>query len=385
MRIWHLALFLLLTFLWLHIPWHRKKERFFLRPLVFRYGNEIVLAFSPKLSREIVFHIPAPDHSFAQCLRFSPQGEIASRFELPPPELVFPDGKKERRSSHRGYLTHPHDGQYFLWYPAIGNRILVFDRDGKLLWEKRESRYLLASPQGNYILAVSGDHSRFEVLTPAWESVVEAEGLLFTHFQFSLDKKESWLCASSLGTGIVLADLVHKKIITIPQKALIKSLYCNFKENYILLQEMHHENEKYIETLTQLFYKASERDMNFNNEILLTHEPTPASWLFAPITNDYFAVFLPRQDNPTLAKLLILKKNSKPREVAVSQELPLAEIRLYSFPLGLVFHTRHYLGFLDEEGITGLYRRKEIISVQQEELNLFLADVHSFSFFETQR
>ncbi|RME89334.1 MAG: hypothetical protein D6767_08600, partial [Candidatus Hydrogenedentota bacterium] len=130
------------------------------------------------------------------------------------------------QSPANGYLTYPKDGSYFLWYPVLGNRVIFYDASGNQLWEKQESRYLQASPNGDVILAAAGDESRVHLLNPSLEKIADVEGLLHIYHRFLIQpKKQTALCAIFLGGTIAyLAEKSEKYFL---ENRIIKSGTCN--------------------------------------------------------------------------------------------------------------------------------------------------------------
>lgn len=84
-----------------------------------------------------------------------------------------------------GYLSYPSGGDYFVWFPKLGNQVLFFDSQGKFLWTKKSSHYLQALPSGQWLIAAAGDHSRVFILHPDLKERLSAEGTIMVKYDVS--------------------------------------------------------------------------------------------------------------------------------------------------------------------------------------------------------
>lgn len=152
----------------------------------------------------------------------------------------FPDFSDiSSKKSTNGYVTYPDSFSYFIWYPKIGNNILFFDQNLNLLWSKRESRYIKVFPDGNYLLVISGDQSKFEILDIEMSSFFSYSGLLLTHYQlFSSQSKlsQKWnACFAFLNGDILLIDTHSQVSYLYHHNNVIKSTFCDPQHEIILL------------------------------------------------------------------------------------------------------------------------------------------------------
>lgn len=140
-----------------------------------------------------------------------------------------------------GYLTHPDDGSYFIWYPVLGNEVAFFDAQGQFLWKRKDSHYLASSPSGDYILGVAGDESRVFILNPTLEPLTDSEGWLLVERRFD-SGNDSRACAVFAGGSIRLLDGKSRKSDGRQTTGFIKSAYCDFRANGALLLNYHVKN-----------------------------------------------------------------------------------------------------------------------------------------------
>ena len=159
----------------------------------------------------------------------NPNQGIVERFLIP-----------DNSVKEQGYVTHPEDGSFFIWYPVLGNKTYIYDTKGNFLWNTTESRYLQIDKTAKWILAMSGDQSGVEFLKPNFKSLIHSEGILVFKYQF---KNESVATKYDACTGFLNGDIVFFHLNTEPAffkrislKQPTKSLSCNFTNNSFIAQ-----------------------------------------------------------------------------------------------------------------------------------------------------
>lgn len=136
----------------------------------YSFGKQVVVVSDQRPAKE--FQVYQLDKNIAQLKQFT----------MPAESVIHSKGYPVKLRGRPGYLSFPKNGNYFIWYPQLGSEIFFFDSSGKFLYEKKESRYLVTSDQGGYLLAVAGDQSRAELLKPDLSKLFSAEGFLMVSY-----------------------------------------------------------------------------------------------------------------------------------------------------------------------------------------------------------
>lgn len=147
------------------------------------------------------------------------------RFELSPQKAGINDIKKDY------YLTWTSSGSFFVLFPQIGNEIYLFNEKGEFLWKLKESRYLQLFNDENWIMAVSGDHSRVGFLNYSFQEQIAHEGFLLHSYELG---SKGQYCLGFLGGSLYIGDLNRKIYNYIETKKVLKKVSCDFKSKILL-------------------------------------------------------------------------------------------------------------------------------------------------------
>lgn len=192
--------------------------------------NASVLSDFAKEVPPVIFHrgIGEPRngyHSRYHVYKLSGNGQNLVTIELPPA------GKKIKSElfgnisfQGSGFLTYPENGNFYTWYPRLGNQILFFDEKGRFLWAKASSHYLRAAPSGKWILAMAGDQSRAFFFYPDMKPIASVEGALMLSSSFAAQKEREVLYLAFLGGEVVRFDLAAKKPVRFLMPGPVKSV-----------------------------------------------------------------------------------------------------------------------------------------------------------------
>lgn len=144
---------------------------------------------------------------------------------------LSPEKAKIKHSAKDYYLTWTSKGSLYILYPQIGNRIYLFNEKGEFLWELKESRYVQLFNDENWIMAVSGDHSRAGFLSYSFEEQIAHEGFLLNSYDLGI---KGQYCLGFLGGSVYLGNLNKKTYDHFQLSRPLKKLRCNFTERILL-------------------------------------------------------------------------------------------------------------------------------------------------------
>ncbi len=138
------------------------------------------------------------------------------------------------------FLTYPIKGSFFVEYPRLGRVIKIYDTRGDFLWKINESRYLKVFDSGDWILGLSGDHSKLHFFKPDMSKYMELEGYLLTqyHINEALSREaDSYnACLSFLAGDVVFIRLNSKTIERHTFPSAVKNIFCDFNSGNFLVQ-----------------------------------------------------------------------------------------------------------------------------------------------------
>ena len=215
------AVVLLVLVFW-HIPLSSTVASFPLHEVYAFNAQESIEDKDQKV--EFVWHRQNNDLNRHTLTLIDKSGNAVRTLVLPPEKLKRDTGEEVKISSTAaGYLTYPENGEYFIWFPQLGSSILYFDSRGRFIWDRAESRYLQAFPDGKFVMAAAGDHSRVDFLTPNLDSLFTAEGLIFTQYFLQDAPERGWHAAVVFINGVVqLFDLKNKFSVKVKLPGLLK-------------------------------------------------------------------------------------------------------------------------------------------------------------------
>ncbi len=389
LRLTHLFIAAGLTYFSLHITLDSVPERFVLRELAYHAGSAVVVSAKQEENSKIamVFHQPTEDASGAIIKQYTLNGTLKNTLVLPPQILQTPSGETFKRARKPGFLTHPDDGSYFIWFPQLGTEVYFFDSNGTFLWEKKESRYLQASPEGRYILAAAGDHSRLMVLNPSLQPLADFEGLIFTHFRLSDNEEKNWqFCASFIDGEIVAAALEKKEQYRLSLPWPVKSLECDFNTGKFWAQvEIIDETHGRHDQLIQADLPATHGETKIKNMTVLyrAFRSWPLSWPLAVSQEGDVALLLPAEDNRYAEKIIVLHGDKVFMRDIPTNAVEIADIRLNAARNGFIMTTNNGMITFDRHGITGWYARNNLHDLRQSKSKnyFYLAADESLSVF----
>ncbi|MDH4200876.1 MAG: hypothetical protein OEV66_10930 [Spirochaetia bacterium] len=190
-----------------------------------------------------IFHLPVSgdftsSHQY-DITKLDNNGNSILSFRMPSAQNVSGDRSTTYLLGKDGFVTYPENGSFFLWYPKLGNHTFFYDQEGQFLWAHRTSHYMKAFPSGNYILSMTGDHSRVFYMMPDLSVIGSTEGTLLINYEFfSLpdSNKSMQVCLGFLDGDVVFYNPASKGEIRINTGSVTKAVACDFKSMYIAVQ-----------------------------------------------------------------------------------------------------------------------------------------------------
>jgi hypothetical protein len=184
---------------------------------------------------EFIFHLPVSgdyysSHQF-DIVKLDKKGNSLFSFTAPSKKDIYKTKETTSLENKDGFFTYPPNGSFFLWYPKLGNYTFFYDQSGEFLWSHKSSHYLKAFPSGEFLLAMTGDHSRAFFLLPDLTPVGSTEGALLINYQFSInpkDDKSMKICLGYLDGDIVFYNPKQNNQIRINTGGVTKSIACDF-------------------------------------------------------------------------------------------------------------------------------------------------------------
>ncbi len=172
--------------------------------------------------------------------------------------LISSDSAEKPNSAKDYYLTWTDKGSLFILFPQIGNEVYLFNEKGEYLWKTRETRYLQLFPDENWMMAVSGDHSRVGFLNYSFQEKISHEG--FIMHSYNLGERGKY-CLGFLDGSLYIGNLDAGTKGYFPQEKPTKKTSCNFNRKMV----MTHGNYRNKESIN--IFRFLEKD----NKINLTH------------------------------------------------------------------------------------------------------------------
>jgi len=190
-----------------------------------------------------IFHYKNKEENLFNVVNLSENGQLQQSFQI-----------KEKK---KGYITYPDNGAFYIYYSSLGTQIKFYDNKGVFLLEKKESRYIKSFSQGEWLMAVSGDHSRIEFVKPNLDHLFSIEGNILFKYQLSDKNTRYNACISSISGDVFFINIKKKKEKYLSTKLLMKSMSCDLKNGDFITQV----KDKYSTKDSIVFYNI-EKDNN---------------------------------------------------------------------------------------------------------------------------
>jgi len=269
--------------------------------------NQAHISGTKSLSAEPYnYHIPmngtyANSKRF-RVLRLGPSGETLLDKEIPQGAHFAAEKETASLANTEGYLTYPENGSFYIWYPKLGGHVLFYDSEGNFLWNKKNSHYLLSSPDGSWILSMSGDHSRAFFLKPDLTKMNDVEGLLLNTQQFMRKREFSDeipidLCLGFLDGDIVFYSVEQNGVYRVHSDSIIKSLSCNGKDNMIAAHVEEKSGSMPYDTVKTGLIESSKEGVTIKWEDQIPLQNQIRSTIPLYINKELLAFILPDQEN----------------------------------------------------------------------------------------
>jgi len=258
----------------------------------------------------------------------------------------------EIKITSEGFLTHPQDGGFFLWYPRLGSKIKLFDRSGKFLWEKDESRYLQSFPDGKYIMAVAGDQSRVHFFHPDFTKITDIEGHLMIAYQLGGESDDGYnVCLGFLNGVVFFANLKNHIFKRFEIVKNMKALSCNLKDgNYIIQTEKKNVSENGSVVITDSIENYSIGSSESKKQFEFKMKKNYPETLPIAFNQKWGIAILPSENEPSLYTILAYDNsgNSLFEKNIQLQAETVQEMRILTFPYGFIIYGTHFLLSIDE-------------------------------------
>ena len=297
------------------------------------------------------------------------------------------DSKGRSSKPIEGVLTHPTDGAFFIVYPTLGRKIFMFDEAGNFIWQMPESRYLEAFAHGNYLMGVSGDHSRANFYNTNLKSQIDVEGHIMLAYQLANKKarpNEYDVCLAFLGGDIAFINIGSKKVSRINSKFNIKSISCDLNTGDFIVQALMKGKEKNKMTDAILAANISEglkKNVEFEMKAKLS-AVQPVTLPLVYVNTDFSAYY--DRINSKDSINLITDEGIQSIDVSsfVKVKKPLDSIQALRFQNKAIFWNEHSVMIVDKNGLFLNPPHQKIQKVLTSNTNLIIqtqTGVHSFT------
>lgn len=249
-------------------------------------GENLSLQKSPGAR---TFSFPPPDYE-GDWLAYhkSESGISPEPVKITPPE-----------NSESGFLAYPDNGSFFIWYPQLGSKIAFFNEKGDFLMEREETRYLEVSPDGRYLLAAAGDHSRAEFTNPNLDPIADVEGLIFHQWSFARNHSSGIdACIFFLSGEMAAFDLQQKKRILYQFPGMIKSGTCEYDNEFALIHYRNPQNPQ-TDIISRLNLKRTSDFLQFSQKPQTLYQIPQAMTTTIPIaySRETLLIVVPKKDH----------------------------------------------------------------------------------------
>ena len=310
-----------------------------------------------------------------QVVQISKNAESITKFNIP------------KESNGPEYLTYALAPDFFIKYPRISAKASFYDNNGNFLWDKINRHYVQVMPNGQHILAISGDHSRFFIKDPDLKEIVDFEGMLVVDYKIIENRpgrqKGPDVCVAFLDGDVVFYDISASTKVRFKLNGNLKSIACDGENMAVLAHIERNQNNQIQDFLVYVKVKQVQSNEPYNAEIKEIFETAlPEHYghtLPIALYNNRASVLLPGEQS---IKALIFDQKGKLVEevnLPVQSEEP-GDWRALSLPSAVVFWSSKDLLIFEN---TLIYRlHQDLINAKTRNNHLFLQTPQEIVSFE---